>query len=74
MSLIGQRVVVIEEIEFNGKVYKPGHQFTITGEDNIRGLDLEDDDGNRIGETRFISHMYKLVSRLRDDKLKQLGL
>lgn len=74
MSLIGQRVVVLEEIEFNGKVYKPGHQFTITGEDNIRGIDLEDDDGNRIGETRFIRHQYEFIHRVREDKLKQLGL
>ena len=74
MSIIGQRVVLLEELEFNGKVYKPGHQFTITGDDYIRGLDLEDYNGNRIGETRFIRHMYEFISKLRDDKLKELGL
>ena len=74
MSIIGQRVVLLEELEFNDKVYKPGHQFTITGDDYIRGLDLEDDNGNRIGETRFIRHMYEFISKLRDDKLKELGL
>lgn len=74
MSLIGQRVVLLEQLEFNDKVYHSGHQFTISGDDNIRGLDLEDDNGNRIGETRFIRHMYEFISKLRDDKLKELGL
>ena len=72
--MIGQRVVVLEEFEFNGKVYKKGHQFTITGDDNMRGLDLEDDNGNRICETRFIRSKYELLSKLRDDKLKDLGI
>lgn len=72
--MIGQRVVFLEDFEFNGKVYKKGHQFTITGSDNMRGLDLEDDNGNRIGETRFISNKFELISKLRDDKLKDLGI
>lgn len=72
--MIGQRVVFLEDFEFNGKIYKKGHQFTITGDDNMRGLDLEDDNGNRIGETRFIRSKYELLSKLRDDKLKELGL
>jgi hypothetical protein len=70
----GQRVVFLEDYEFNGKLYKKGHQFTITGDDYMRGLDLKDDEGNCICETRFISHKYELISRLRDDKLKELGL
>ena len=73
-NMIGQRVVFLEDFEFNGKIYKKGHQFTITGDDNMRGLDLEDDNGNRIGETRFIRSKYELLSKLRDDKLKELGL
>ena len=72
--MIGQRVVFLEDFEFNGKFYKKGHQFTITGDDNIRGLDLEDDNGNRIGETRFMSSKFELISKLRDDKLKELGI
>lgn len=72
--LIGQKVVVVEEFEFNGVVYKPGHLFTITGDDYIRGLDLEDNDGNKVGETRFIRHHYELLSRIRDEKLKELGI
>lgn len=70
----GQRVVFLEDFNFNGKLYKKGHQFTITGSDNIRGLDLEDDNGNRISETRFIRNKYELISKIRDDKLRDLGL
>jgi len=72
--MIGQRVVVLEEFEFIGKVYKKGHQFTIIGNDNIRGLDLQDDYGNSIYETRFSGWKFELISKLRDDKLKELGL
>jgi hypothetical protein len=92
--MIGQRVVFLEDFEFNGKVYKKGHQFTITGDDNMRGLDL-DDNGSRIenlgsisheemkkiGETRFMRNNFEwsqvqivLLSKLRDDKLKELGI
>jgi hypothetical protein len=70
----GERVVFLEDFEFNGKLYKKGHQFKIVGEDSMRGYDLEDDHGNRIGETRFISDKYELLSKLREDKLKELGL
>ena len=70
----GERVVFLEDFEFNNKLYKKGHQFTIVGNDDIRGYDLEDDNGNRIGETRFILHKYELLSKLREDKLKELGL
>ncbi len=72
--MIGQRVVFLEDFEFNGKLYKKGHQFTITGSDGMRGLDLKDDDGNTICETTFISHKFELLSKLREDKLKELGI
>jgi len=51
---IGEIVVFIEDFTFNDKLYKKGHQFKIIGEDGMRGFDLEDKDGNRIYETRFI--------------------
>jgi hypothetical protein len=70
----GERVVFLEDFEFNNKIYKKGHQFKIVGEDSMRGYDLEDDQGNSISETRFISHKYELLSKLRGDKLKELGL
>ena len=68
------RVVLLEDIEFNGKLYKRGHQFNVVGEDGMRGLDLEDDNGNCIGETRFLRHKYEFVDRVRDKKLKDLGI
>lgn len=74
------RVVFLEDFEFNNKLYKKGHQFTIVGEDIfwmkscIRGYDLKDDEGNFISETRFIRSKYEFISKLRDDKLKELGI
>ena len=40
----------------------------------MRGYDLKDDDGNCIYESRFISSKYELISKLRDDQLKELGI
>ena len=50
----GGRVRLLEDVEMYDITYLKGHEFTITGEDDIRGLDLEDDDGNRLCETRFV--------------------
>ena len=72
--MIGERVVFLEDFEFNNKLYKKGHQFKIVGEDSMRGYDLKDDWGNCIYESRFISSKYELISKLRDDKLKELGI
>ena len=74
MALIGKWVVFLEEENFNGKTYKKGHKFKVTGDDDIRGLDLEDADGNKIGETRFIRHKYEFIDKIREDKLKELGI
>ena len=68
----GQRIVILEDFEFNGKTYEKRHQFTITGDDDIRGLDLEDDDGNTIGEIRFSGIKWQLLSEYRDDRLRGL--
>jgi hypothetical protein len=73
-KVIGERVVFLEDFEFNNKLYKKGHQFTIVGEDSMRGYDLKDDWGNCISETRFIRTKYEFISKLRDDKLKELGI
>lgn len=56
------------------KYTKGGHKFRVTGDDYIRGLDLEDADGNRIGETRFIRNKYEFIDKIREDKLKELGI
>lgn len=65
----------LEDFEFNGKLYKKGHLFTVTG-NSFRGLDLKDDDGNVISETLFIDHIISDdISEIRDMKIrKDLGL
>ena len=50
----GARVRILEDVVMHDITYTKGHEFTITGEDDIRGLDLVDDDGNRLCETRFV--------------------
>ena len=50
----GARVRLLEDVEMYDITYLKGHEFTITGEDAIRGLDLEDDEGHRLCETRFV--------------------
>ena len=74
MGLIGKWVVFLEEFEFNGKIYKRGHKFRVVKRHDIRGLDLEDIDGNKIGETRFIRNKYEFIDKIREDKLKELGI
>jgi len=70
--MIGKTVIITEDFEFNGKIYKKGHLFKITGDDSMRGLDLEDSDGNRIGETRFMSSKFRLLT-LSDERDKKIS-
>lgn len=51
---IGARVRLLEDVKMHDCTYTKGHEFTIVREDDMRGFDLEDDDGNRICETRFV--------------------
>ena len=69
--MIGKTVVLIEDFEFNGNFFKKGHEFKVTGDDSMRGLDLEDSDGNRIGETRFMSSKYRVLTTA-DKRDKQI--
>lgn len=72
--MIGKTVIITEDFEFNGKIYEKGHLFKITGDDSMRGLDLEDCDGNRIGETRFMSSKFRLltIADERDNKISKI--
>ncbi len=65
---IGERVYITEEVNLFNKIYRAGHQFTITGS-SYRGLDLEDDDGNRMSETLSIDNIIRPISELRDKKI-----
>jgi hypothetical protein len=51
---VGARVRLLEDVEMTHQTYLKGHEFTITGFDDIRGADLIDDEGNILCETRFV--------------------
>ena len=68
---VGDRVILFKPIEMWERVYEVGHQFTIVSED-LRGFNLEDDDGNEVGETRFISDHYVLLSDMREGKINKI--
>lgn len=67
-------LIVVKEFEFNGRNYKRGDRFKVIGEDNMRGLDIEDMSGNKIYETRMISTHFISLKQARDKKLKDLGI
>ena len=72
---IGDIVVLIEDHNFIGVPYKKGMKFKIIGDSGMRGWDLQSlDTGQKIYETAFSSDKYVALSKLRDDKLKELGL
>ena len=71
---IGDTVVFVEPEYFNGRSYPVGTKMKIIGNSGFRGWDLQDKDGFIIAETLFISHKYKEISEIRDDKLKELGI
>lgn len=58
---IGDRVFLLELVEMSNITYPKGHEFTIIGDDDIRGFNLEDDEGHRLDETRMIHHLLELV-------------
>jgi hypothetical protein len=69
---IGDRVILKERIEMYNITYEIGHQFTIVGDDNIRGFDLKDDDGNMLCETRFVKMGLLPLSEIRDRKIDKI--
>lgn len=74
--MIGDKIYLKEDFEFNDILYRKGHQFTVISSDGIRGEDIEDSDGNIIYETRFISHLFRSenLSDIRNKKLEELGI
>lgn len=67
---IGDRVVLKEKVEMSYITYYPGHEFTIIGSSGFRGWDLEDDDGNKLYETRFVK--FDNISEVRDRKINEI--
>lgn len=71
--MIGEIVVLLEDFDFNGKTYHPGHKWKIINT-SYRGWDIEDDAGNRIYECLFIQANFEYLRELREEKLKELGI
>ena len=69
---VGDRVVLVKPIEMFNKTYHPGHQFIIVGDDDMRGFDLKDDEGNEICETRFVSDCFVSITEIRDRKIDKI--
>ncbi len=69
---IGDRVVLEEKVELFHKTYEIGHEFTIISEDNMRGFDLKDDDGNMLCETRFVKMRKVTTAEDRERKLNKI--
>lgn len=72
--MIGDKIKLGEEIESDGIKFKKGHIFKVIGESH-RGLDIEDDQGNKIYECRFIQHTFILytLKEERKDKLNKIN-
>lgn len=67
-----KQVIVVKEFTFLGISYKIGDRLKIIGNDPIRGWDLEDKDGNKIYETRFIYDKFKELGVYRNSRLNNL--
>ncbi len=66
-------MIVDVDFTFNNVDYVRGQLLKVTAEDNMRGVDLTDEYGNTIGETRFLKEIRDLtLQELRDIKLKNI--
>lgn len=57
---VGSRIRLKEDVEMFNCTYTKGHEFNVVSE-SYRGFDLEDDDGNKMGECLFIHDKLELV-------------
>lgn len=69
---IGDRIRLEERVEMCYFTFEIGHEFTIIGEDDIRGFDLKDDEGRVLGETRFVKMKKIPTDEQRDRKINQI--
>ena len=71
--MIGERIVVIKEFNFNFNTYKKGHLFTIFGEEGMRGYNIVDDNGNKIYETALMfNEHFDFLKNVRLKKLNEI--
>lgn len=59
---VGSRIRLKEDVEMFNYTYTKGHEFNVVSESR-RGFDLEDDDGNKIGECLFIHDKLELIEK-----------
>lgn len=59
-----------ERLEDDSKVFEAGRQFYEIHNDDIRGPDLEDDDGNVIGECRLIMNKFNGPIEIPNDPIE----
>jgi len=64
---IGSKVELLEDVDMGYFLYKKGHRFKVIDEGE-RGFDLEDSEGHRLYETRFVK--MKLVNIVKERKRK----
>jgi len=57
---VGDRVRLTGEVDMTIKKYPAGHEFTVYNS-SYRGLDLIDDEGNKLDETLFITHLIEKI-------------
>jgi len=57
---VGSRVKLNEEVDMGYCVYSKGHEFNVVSQGE-RGFNLEDDDGNKIFETRLMYYKLDLI-------------
>ena len=72
--VMGKKIKLGEDVEMIHKTFKKGHVFTIIGE-SYRGLDIEDEDGDRIYECKFIQHHFIPydIKKERSDKINEIN-
>lgn len=57
----GDRIELTEPLTIMAGTFTVGHQFTITDDSGLRGVDMVDDEGNRVGECGLVQHTFKKI-------------
>ena len=58
---VGSRIKLNENVDLGWCIFLKDHEFNIISEGE-RGFNLEDDDGNKIGETGLMQYKLELVN------------
>lgn len=55
----GDRIELTQPLTVMAGTYTVGHRFTITDDSGFRGVDMMDDEGNRVTECGMVQHTFK---------------